>query len=155
MSPLKLRKIPARKLAFCIKPSGYYNIKSQRLKEFLRFFFGRYRASLKAMAAQETARLRSDLLSVKGIGEETADSMLLYALRRPVFVIDAYTKRFLSRHKFVKEGATYGEAQNLFMRNLKPSVVLFNEYHALFVRLGKEFCLKRRPKCEGCPLKEV
>ena len=100
-----------------------------------------------------TAVLRRQLLSVNGIGPETADSILLYALEKPIFVVDAYTKRILSRHRLIQEGAGYTEIQNLFMKNLRKNVRLFNEYHALLVRLGKEFCLKKKPKCEICPLK--
>jgi endonuclease-3 related protein len=98
--------------------------------------------------------LRRELLAVNGIGPETADSILLYALGKPVFVIDAYTKRVLLRHRLIKKDAGYTEVQNLFMRRLKPDVKLFNEYHALMVKVGKEFCLKNKPRCQACPLKE-
>ena len=97
--------------------------------------------------------LREDLLAVNGIGPETADSILLYALHKPVFVIDAYTKRMLLRHGLIKEKAEYRNMQELFMQNLKQDAQLFNEYHALLVRLGKEYCLKNKPRCEACPLK--
>ncbi|MCK9431057.1 MAG: endonuclease III domain-containing protein, partial [Candidatus Omnitrophica bacterium] len=86
------------------------------------------------------------------IGPETADSILLYALHKPVFVIDAYTKRIFSRHRLLAEDVTYGQAQDIFMRNLKNDKKLFNEYHALLVKLGKDYCRKQNPKCEGCPL---
>ena len=104
------------------------------------------------MSGIDTAALRSQLLSVKGIGPETADSILLYALDRPVFVVDAYTRRVLLRHRLIEEGATYDEIQGIFLKNLKPGLRLFNEYHALLVRLGKEFCLKSKPRCKSCPL---
>ncbi len=149
----KLYRLPLKKLAALIKPAGYYNIKAKRLKHFLEFFFKSYRGSIKKMSRENLAQLRENLLAVNGIGPETADSILLYALNKPVFVIDAYTKRILSRHRLIKTEASYDEAQNLFMRNLKPEVKLFNEYHALLVRLGKEFCLKNKPKCGICPLK--
>jgi endonuclease-3 related protein len=152
LSPDKLRKIPLKRLAALIRPAGYYNIKSKRLKEFLKFFFKHYQGSVKKMSAVDTFVLREQLLSVNGVGPETADSILLYALDKPVFVVDAYTKRIFSRHRLIKEDADYRELQNLFMRNLKKDVKLFNEFHALLVKLGKDYCLKRRPRCEICPL---
>ncbi|MDP2923530.1 MAG: endonuclease III domain-containing protein [Candidatus Omnitrophota bacterium] len=149
----KLYQIPKEKLAELIKPAGYYNIKAKRLRNFLHFFLKDYKGSLKIMSLADTLNLRQQLLSVNGIGPETADSILLYALDKPVFVVDAYTKRILLRHGFIKEDAGYEQMQDLFMQNLKPKVKLFNEYHALLVRLGKEFCLKNKPRCEQCPLK--
>ena len=92
---------------------------------------------------------------MKGIGEETADAILLYALDKPVFVVDAYTKRVLSRHKLIGEDASYHQVQNLLMQNLQNKVQLFNEYHALIVRLAKEYCLKNNPRCSVCPLKQL
>jgi len=154
LKPDKLYQIPKEKLAKLIKPAGYYNIKAKRLRSFLSFFLKDYKGSLKIMSLAQTLSLRQQLLSVNGIGSETADSILLYALDKPVFVVDAYTRRILLRHRLIKESATYDQIQNLFTQNLKPDVKLFNEYHALLVRLGKEFCLKRSPKCEVCPLNQ-
>ncbi|MGE5197786.1 MAG: endonuclease III domain-containing protein [Deltaproteobacteria bacterium] len=154
LTPQLLHKISCRKLALLVRPAGYYNIKARRLKEFLHFLFKTYGGSLKKMSAVDTRILRQQLLGVKGIGPETADSMLLYALNRPVFVVDAYTKRVFSRHRFIREDATYEETQNLFMRNLRKDARLFNEYHALLVKLGKDFCLKNKPRCQACPLKK-
>ncbi|MBU1905580.1 MAG: endonuclease III domain-containing protein [Candidatus Omnitrophica bacterium] len=148
----RLSKLPLKKLASLIRPAGYYNIKAKRLKDFLIFLSQSYRANLKKMSKETTYPLREKLLSVKGIGPETADSILLYALNKKTFVVDAYTKRILSRHGLIKQDATYDQVQNLFMRNLKNNVKLFNEYHALLVRLGKEYCLKSKPKCKLCPL---
>ncbi|MBU0709460.1 MAG: endonuclease III domain-containing protein [Candidatus Omnitrophica bacterium] len=148
----RLSKLPLKKLASLIRPAGYYNIKAKRLKDFLIFLSQSYRANLKKMSKEATYPLREKLLSVKGIGPETADSILLYALNKKTFVVDAYTKRILSRHGLIKQDATYDQVQNLFMRNLKNNVKLFNEYHALLVRLGKEYCLKSKPKCKLCPL---
>ncbi len=99
-----------------------------------------------------TEELRRELLDVKGIGPETADSILLYALDRPVFVVDAYTKRVLSRHGLLDDKVSYGETQALFTGSLKHSAGFFNEYHALLVALGKDYC-RPRPKCAQCPLK--
>jgi endonuclease-3 related protein len=153
LKPDKLYKLSSYRLSLLIRPAGYYNIKTKRLKAFLNFLFKSYAGSLKKMSLMDTQHLRPQLLSVNGIGPETADSILLYALNKPIFVIDAYTKRILSRHRLIKKDAGYSEIQNLFMKQLKNDGKLFNEYHALLVRLGKEFCLKRRPKCKACPLK--
>lgn len=148
----KLYQLPEKKLAPLIRPVGYYNIKAKRLKHFLGFLFKYYKGNFKKMSRESLPQLRQQLLNVNGIGPETADSILLYALNKPTFVIDAYTKRILSRHHFIKEDASYTEIQNLFMQELKSDVKLFNEYHALLVKLGKEFCLKNKPKCDICPL---
>ena len=147
-----LTNLPKLKLAKLIRPAGYYNIKAGRLKELVKFLSGNYSGDINKMSIRGTVSLREELLAVKGVGPETADSILLYALNKPVFVIDAYTKRIFSRHGFIKEDATYDEAQSLFTRNLKKNTRLFNEYHALIVKLGKEFCLKSKPKCAICPL---
>lgn len=154
LAPRKLYRLPREKLAALIKPAGYFNIKTKRLKNFLDFFLKTYKGNLKKMAPLDSASLRQELLGVNGIGPETADSILLYALHKPVFVIDAYTKRILLRHRLIREDADYDEIQNLFMQNLKDKLNLFNEYHALLVRLGKEFCLKKKPRCQICPLNQ-
>lgn len=151
--PEKLYKLPLKRLASFIKPSGYYNVKARRLKGFMDFLFKAYGGDLKRMSRRDASCLRGELLSVKGIGPETADSILLYAFGKPVFVVDAYTKRIFSRHALIEEDAGYDRTQNLFMENLRRDARLFNEYHALLVKLGKEFCRKTRPKCELCPLK--
>ena len=152
LNPKGLFKLSPHELACLIKSAGYYNIKAARIKNFLRFFFNSYSADIKRMAAQDLITLRNQLLAVKGIGPETADSILLYALNKPVFVIDAYTKRILCRHRLLAQDATYEQTQDIFMRNLKNDVRLFNEYHALLVKLGKDYCRKQNPKCEICPL---
>lgn len=153
LSPQRLYRLSLKKLSSLITPAGYYNIKAKRLSEFLIFLYKHYKGSLKKMSSDGTYELRQRLLTVNGIGPETADSMLLYALGKPIFVIDAYTKRIFLRHRLIKSDATYNEIQDLFMKNLKAYVKLFNEYHALLVRVGKEFCLKNKPKCNTCPLK--
>lgn len=152
LDPLQLYKVPRPKLSKVIRPAGYYNIKAKRLKEFVNFLFNNYKGGLKEMSLQDTFTLRRQLLSVNGIGPETADSILLYALNKPIFVIDAYTKRIFSRHSLFDSGVSYEQAQNVFMENLKADEKLFNEYHALLVKLAKEFCLKNKPKCDICPL---
>ena len=153
LSAKKLYQISQRRLASLIRPAGYYNIKAKRLKEFLRFLFKNYQGNIKRMSRQDPQQIREQLLSVNGIGPETADSILLYALNKPVFVVDAYTRRILSRHQLIPEDASYDEIQNLFRKHLKKDVKLFNEYHALLVRLGKGLCLKKKGRCSLCPLK--
>jgi endonuclease-3 related protein len=140
-------------LAELIRPSGYYRIKTRRLKSFVGYLKERYEGDLNSMFAVEWRELRGSLLDVKGIGRETADSILLYAGGKPVFVVDAYTKRILSRHGMVGEHADYDEIQTLFMEYLPGDAGLYNQYHALIVNTGKAFCLKKVPRCEICPLK--
>jgi len=154
LSLSRLHNAPGKRLASLIRPSGYFNIKARRLKSLTAFVVGRYRGSLKRMFADDPRTLREGLLGVNGIGPETADSILLYAANRPYFVVDAYTKRVFSRHGFIADGAGYHEAQRLFMNNLPADVRLYNEYHALIVRIGKERCKKSRPLCAGCPLEK-
>ncbi|RKY32330.1 MAG: endonuclease III domain-containing protein [Candidatus Omnitrophota bacterium] len=155
ITPNKLYKLPQERLALLIRPTGYYNIKAKRLREFLRFFLKNYKGSISRISRERIWRLREFLLAIKGIGPETADSIMLYALNKPVFVIDTYTKRILLRHGFISPDFGYAEVQNLFMKNLKPQAGLFNEFHALLVRLAKEYCLKDNPKCHSCPLKGI
>jgi endonuclease-3 related protein len=107
------------------------------------------------MFAEETLSLREELLKVHGVGEETADSILLYAGNKPIFVIDAYTRRFIDRTRLRHSGSKYGDYQRLFMKHLPPDVKLFNEYHALLVALGKNYCLKSKPVCEECCLSDI
>ncbi|MDD2927944.1 MAG: endonuclease III domain-containing protein [Candidatus Omnitrophica bacterium] len=152
LKPARLDHLPVKKLAKLIRSAGFYNIKAKRLKEFLNYFINDYGASIKKISKVKVTPLRKELLAIKGVGPETADSILLYALHKPVFVIDAYTRRIFSRHKFIKEDATYDQIQRLFRINLKKDVKLFNEYHALLVALAKNYCLKSTPKCSVCPL---
>jgi endonuclease-3 related protein len=152
LSAKVINAMPAEKVAELIRPAGYFNIKTQRLKSFINFLVKEHHGSMKKMKSGETQLLREQLLSVNGIGPETADSILLYALGKPVFVIDAYTKRVLSRHRILDDRRSYDEFQSLFHATLKKDEKLFNEYHALFVKLGKTFCRKSKPLCDTCPL---
>ncbi|UCD84880.1 MAG: endonuclease III domain-containing protein [Deltaproteobacteria bacterium] len=152
LSPQGLKSITETELAALIRPSGYYNQKAKKLKGFVKFFFNDCGGDLKAMSAEELYPLRERLLGVKGIGPETADSILLYALEKPIFVVDTYTYRLCSRHNLVAEDASYEQIQNMFMDNLPADVQLFNEFHALIVRLGHLYC-RRTPGCDTCPLK--
>ncbi len=151
LTPAAIHEMSHERLAELIRPAGYFNVKAKRLKAFIEFFINRYSGRVSRMRKVDTETLRRELLSVNGIGSETADSMLLYALERPVFVIDAYTKRVLSRHGVMDGAESYERFQEFFHTALSRDVQLFNEYHALLVRLGKDFC-KPRPRCEGCPL---
>jgi len=148
----RLRETPDSEVAAMIRPSGYFNMKTRRLKNFIEFFYQEYGGSWRRMNAQPLKILRERILSVNGIGPETADSILLYAMDRPIFVVDAYTKRILSRKGLVAPDADYNTVQRLFMENLPADAVLFNEYHALIVRAAKEHC-RTRPVCDGCPVK--
>lgn len=150
----KLHDLPVERLAQLIRPSGYFNVKAKRLKAFLDFLMDGYKGSMVKMRNEEVYKLRAELLSVNGIGPETADSILLYALEKPVFVIDAYTKRILSRHNLMRQDASYESFQELFHSTIKNDVRLFNEYHALLVMTGKHFC-KPKPACALCPIKEL
>lgn len=137
-------------LAELIRPAGYFNVKTRRLKAFLTYLNSGHGGSMTRMKKHELRRLRAELLSVHGIGPETADSILLYALNKPTFVIDAYTKRVLSRHGMLSYSEDYHAFQARFHTALAQEVSLYNEFHALFVRVGKEFC-KPTPRCESCP----
>lgn len=147
-----LHTMPVKVLAELIRPTGYFNIKARRLKSFITFLKNDYNGSMKKMRNKDIVSLRNELLSIHGIGSETADSILLYALGKPVFVVDAYTKRVLSRHGIMDYKDSYDAFQELFHSLLKRDVQLFNEYHALFVRVGKTFCKRQKPICEKCPL---
>jgi endonuclease-3 related protein len=143
---------PHGTLSRLIRSSGYYNMKAKRLKQFTGFLRTRYGGRLRQMFQTELPKLREELLAISGIGEETADSILLYAGGRPIFVVDAYTRRVLERHGLIPDEARYREIQRLFMDHLPADAALFNEYHALLVAVGKEYC-RKTPRCETCPLR--
>lgn len=154
LSANTLHKMSHKQLASLIKPAGYFNIKAKRLKNFMDFLAINFKSSMNRMKSEDTNVLRERLLDVNGIGPETADSILLYALDKPIFVIDAYTKRVLGRHKLASEKADYHELQELFHNTLPMDLKLFNEFHALFVMVGKDYC-KPKPRCSGCPLQPL
>lgn len=151
LSVRALHRMSHKRLARLIRAAGYFNVKARRLKHFISFLQGRYGGSLSKMFRQPMPRLRQELLSVNGVGPETADSILLYAGGKPIFVIDAYTKRILSRHGVLPYEKGYVDFQKLFMRHLPADAPFYNQYHAMFVNIGKEFC-RRRPLCDSCPL---
>ena len=151
LAPTALHQMTADQLARLIRPSGYYNAKARKLKAFAEHLFSGYDGDLGKLLSLDTVTLRRELLSIHGVGEETADSIILYAARRPVFVIDAYTKRILSRIGVAPPDQTYGAYQQLFTLKLSPDEALFNEYHALLVRHGKDVC-RKVPRCDDCCL---
>ncbi len=153
MDPYSMHVMPDEILKEMIRSSGYYNQKTKKIRAFLDFFHSTYNADIDAMKRQPIEILRPQLLSLFGIGPETADSILLYALDKPVFVIDAYTRRILSRHHLINPSADYETIRSLFEDNLDRDVQLYNEYHALIVNLGKDFC-GTKPRCEKCPLRQ-
>lgn len=152
MSYEALAALSEAELAELIRPAGYFNVKAARLKSFIRFLGTEHGGSLRRLFALELSELRKQLLTVKGIGPETADSISLYAGGKPSFVIDTYTRRFMHRHGWCDKKIPYDDLAVLFTDQLEPDRELFNEYHALIVRLAKEHCKKAKPACAGCPL---
>ncbi len=154
LTPEAIRRLSASELARLVYPSGYYNAKARKLKALAEFLGDRYSDDIDAMARGQTADLRTELLAVHGIGDETADDILLYALQHPIFVVDAYTRRLQDRLGMLPESrSTYSACQAFFMDNLKPDVRMFNECHALIVRHSVVHC-KKRAECTGCVLLE-
>ncbi|MDI6739369.1 MAG: endonuclease III domain-containing protein [Candidatus Edwardsbacteria bacterium] len=154
LDPRRISELTKKRLAKLIKPSGFFNQKAGYIRDFCAYYSARYGNDEARMRSVTTGKLRRELLELKGIGPETADSILLYALGKPVFVIDAYTKRVFSRHGLFPENARYDEWQGFFMSGLPKSAKLYNEYHALIVRLAKEHC-RVKPDCTACPLMDV
>ena len=152
LTPSALHKAPPGILAEAIRSSGCYNLKAARLKAFSEFLADRYGGDIAKMFRRDGESLRHELLSIKGIGEETADAILLYAGGHPTFVVDAYTRRVLIRHLLIPSHAGYGDIRHFFMSALARDEGLYNEYHALLVQVGKRFCRRRLPLCRSCPL---
>lgn len=141
-------------MAELIRPAGYFNVKTKRLKAFLHFLDEEYGGDIKKMRRRPLDKLREELLSVNGVGKETADSILLYALEHSIFVIDAYTYRVFTRHYLLGEEAQYDDLQEFAMDHVDNRVEHYNEYHALLVMVGKDFC-RPKPRCEDCPLNGI
>jgi endonuclease-3 related protein len=156
LSVRAIHTMPHAELAALIRPAGYFNIKAKRLQNFVEFVVNQHGASLERMFATETMALRQQLLTVNGIGPETADSILLYAGNKPIFVVDAYTKRVLVRHGVVGPDATYDDIQRLFspIRG-RDTVAYYNDFHAQIVAVAKEFCHARMAHCAECPLRAL
>jgi endonuclease-3 related protein len=154
MAPEPLWRLPEAELAELIRPAGYFRIKARRLRNLLAYLFERHGGSLDAMFAVDTDTLRSELLSIHGIGPETADSILLYAAGRPTFVVDTYTARVLKRHAWIEPEADYHAIKEHFEGGLAADAARYNEFHALLVRVGHLHC-RKTPQCETCPLKDL
>lgn len=152
LTPAAMLRLAPEALAELIRPAGYFRVKAARLGHLLEHLRRRHRGSVARLLHAPLPALREELLGISGIGPETADSILLYAAGLPSFVVDAYTKRVFSRHGLVPADAGYAEVQALFARALPADAPLFNEYHALIVRVGKECCRPREPRCGTCPL---
>ncbi len=152
LDPCPLHELDLEELEKLIRPAGYFRVKARRLRNFTTWLCEQYGGDMRNLEDIKTPRLREELLAISGIGPETADSILLYALNRPVFVVDTYTARVMVRHGLIAaDGLDYHQLQDLFMSNLEPDADLFNEFHALLVMVGKDYC-KPRPKCQPCPL---
>ena len=154
LTPAALRNLPLDRLATLIRPCGYYNAKAMKLRAFVERLGSRHDDNLDQLFALESVDLRQELLSIHGIGEETADSIILYAAKKPVFVIDAYTRRIMGRLGLAPESDSYSAFQRLFAENLPHEEGLFNEYHALLVRHAKEVC-RKSPRCPLCCLSSI
>ncbi|HRD25130.1 MAG TPA: endonuclease III domain-containing protein [Methanoculleus sp.] len=154
LDPHALAAAKTSEIARLIVPSRYYNQKAERIREFSRVYVAEFAADPGAMAAVDTDLLRRRLLAIRGLGKETVDTILLYACEKPVFVVDAYTRRVFSRYGLLPEDASYDRTQRLFAENLEPDVELFNDYHAQIVHLGKTIC-RKSPLCDRCPIREV
>jgi endonuclease-3 related protein len=154
LSSEAIRKMPLSDLAQLVYPSGYYNAKARKLKALCDFLHDRFADDIDAMARVPTSEIRKELLGVYGIGDETADDIVLYALGHPIFVVDTYTRRLMHRLGMASEDVSYSELQSLFMDNLAPDTQYFNEYHALIVRHAVVSC-KKQPVCPDCPLLDI
>lgn len=152
LSPVILATAPGEDIAPLIRSSRFYRQKASRLKEYMQYFISRWNGDVDRMAAADMGILRTELLALQGFGPETVDSILLYALNKPVFVVDAYTRRIGSRLLWFDDGASYQAMQEFFMSRLPPDVALFNDFHAQIVRLGSTTC-RTRPDCQACPIR--
>ncbi|HPN72674.1 MAG TPA: hypothetical protein PKZ41_01610 [Candidatus Omnitrophota bacterium] len=148
-----LRHAGGESVQKAIRCTGYFRQKTERLKRVCEFFAVECGDHMKKRFSGATPLLRQKLLSIKGIGPETADSILLYAFQRPVFVVDAYTIRIFQRHSVLSGEKDYNSIQEMVHTALGLDVRMFNQFHALIVETGKRFCLKKEAKCEICPLK--
>ena len=155
LSPAGIRQLPTAELSRLIRPSGYFNAKAHKLKSLVSWLEKSCHDDLSRLSTTDVIALREQLLSVHGIGLETADSILLYAVGKPVFVIDAYTRRIMSRLNLAPEKDTYSAYQAIFMRNMPADTRLFNEYHALLVQLAKDVCHRHKPLCFNCCLQDI
>ena len=154
LAPAAIHSLSHEELAELVRPAGYFRLKASRLKNLIDFLFAQYNGSLDAMFADDITSLREGLLTVKGVGPETADSIVLYAAGKPTFVVDNYTARVWKRHGWIEYEADYHTLKDHFESGLETDAALYNEYHALIVRVGNQFC-RKTPKCDECPLYEL
>ena len=158
LNPEFINNLKSHKLEELIKPSGFYRIKAKRLKNFLEYFLKKYNGEVEQMTKKDMIKMRSELLGINGIGKETADSILLYALNKEIFVVDNYTKRIFSRLDII-ETHDYEKVREIFEKSLKEkdensTIYNFQEMHALTVKLGKNYC-RKNPICIKCPLVSI
>ena len=151
LDPLILSRTPLDEIAQVIRPAGYYNVKAKRLGNLVDRLVGAYDGDLDRLFSLPEGKLRMELLSINGVGKETADSIILYAACKPIFVVDAYTKRVVLRHNLMGETADYDAIQDFFHCNLPRDVDLFNDFHAQIVAVGHHYC-RKTPRCHECPL---
>jgi len=154
LSPHAIHTCPQAELETLIRPAGYYRVKAKRLRHLVDFLITSYDGSVDAMRAAKPELLRAALLEVHGVGPETADSILLYAAEMPSFVVDTYTHRVLVRHGWIEPDADYYAIKQFFESRLEPDVALYNEFHALLVRVGHLHC-RKHPSCDTCPLVDL
>lgn len=154
LDPVALHDSAAEDIAPLIKPSRFYNMKALKVKNFMDFYFKEYGCDMGSMFAESPDILRKKLLAIKGLGQETVDSILLYACDMPAFVVDAYTKRIFQRYGIFKKEPSYEEVRRYFTENLPEDVALYNDFHAQIVHLGNSIC-KTRPLCGSCPIAVV
>ncbi len=155
LNPQGLKEVEVGRLESLIRPSGYFRVKARKLKAFVEYLWANYAGDLDLMFAEPWEKLRSELLSIFGIGPETADAILLYAGHKPVFVVDAYTKRVFARLGYLDEKIGYHDLQCFFTSVLPQDVGLFNEFHAQIDHLANTICRKREPRCSECPLRGI
>lgn len=151
LDPFVIHAMPLEDLSELIRPAGYYNVKARRLRNFVDHLVEDHGGDLESLFSVHVEALRDQLLGISGVGKETADSMILYAAAKPIFVVDAYTKRVLSRHGLMADNADYDEIQQFFHAHLPRDCELFNDFHAQIVAVGHHYC-RSKPKCDGCPL---
>lgn len=152
LDPLILSRLPQAVLEELIRPAGFFRVKALRIRHFLAFLDRSCGMDMNRLRLADMEKTRAELLEISGIGPETADSILLYALNMPSFVVDAYTHRILNRHMLIPHDIGYEELRDFFMDVLPADVALFNEFHALIVRTGKTWCAKKQGRCTACPL---
>jgi len=155
LDPEPILNLDKETLQNSIRPSGFYRQKAHRLRILCRYLTDNYNGDLANMETKGTTELREEFLDLHGIGPETADSILLYAFKRPVFVVDAYTIRLFERLGHLSADSSYNQVQEMFMDSVEPDPAVYNDYHALIVIHGKELCRKSRPLCSRCELAEL